>query len=466
MPAPPDQPPRRALPRLRDLRTLLEERRFVLVSAASLLGTTLVTAGLGFVYWAVAARAFSADSVGYGSAAISLMTLLGTIGMLGLGTLLIGELGRRRAEAGGLITASLLVSGGVSVAMGLIAALLAPAFMKDLTPFGGDPLHVTLFAVGVAVTGASLVLDQALVGLHRGGLQLWRNCAFSVTKLAALLLAAKYLDDAFGVGIYLAWTVGNVVSLGALALVLHRRGIPMMFRPRWDLLRELRGTVMGHNWLNIAYQLPRLALPIVVTFLISPSAGAAFYAAWMLVGFAYIVPTHLSTALYAISAGDHSALAQELRFTIRVSVIAGVVTAAVFGLGGHWLLVPFGESYADAAGAALAILGLGIFPTLVKVHYIAVRRVQGLIPRAAVVVTIGAALELGAGAAGALLGGITGVAVAVVVAMTVEALVMAPAVALAMREPRAPAARAQTRVPAQSTAVESTAVEDQSTALT
>ena len=242
-------------------------------------------------------------------------------------------------------------------------------------------------------------------------------------------LAAKCLDDAFGVGIYLSWTVGNVVSLGAVALVLHRRGIRMTYRPRWDLLRELRGTVMGHNWLNIAYQLPRLALPVVVTFLISPSAGAAFYAAWMLVGFAYIVPTHLSTALYAISAGDHSALAQRAalhdpgvghrggghggRVRRRRALAAGAFRA---------------ESYADDAGAALAILGLGIFPTLVKVHYIAVRRVQGLIPRAAVVVTIGAALELGAGAAGALLGGITGVAIAVVLAMTVEALVMAPAV--------------------------------------
>ncbi|MGZ4665819.1 MAG: lipopolysaccharide biosynthesis protein [Frankiaceae bacterium] len=461
MPAPPEPRPWRGLPRRRDLRTLLHERRFVLVSAASLLATTLVTAGLGFVYWAVAARTFSAASVGYGSAAISLMTLLGTVGMLGLGTLLIGEVGRRRAEAGGLIMASLLVSGGVSAAMGLLAAVLAPAVMEDLSPFGGDPLHATLFAVGVAVTGASLVLDQALVGLQRGGLQLWRNGVFYVAKLAALLAAAKCLNDAFGVGIYLSWTVGNVVSLAAVALVLRWRGIRMAYRPRWDLLRELRGTVMGHNWLNIAYQLPRLALPVVVTFMISPSAGAAFYAAWMLVGFAYVVPTHLSTALYAISTGDHRALSRELRFTVRVSVVAGLASAAVFGVAGHWLLVPFGQSYADEAGAALAVLGLGTFPTLVKVHYIAVRRVQGLIPRAAVLVTIGAVLELGAGALGAVLGGITGVAIAVVLAMTVEALVMAPAVLRAMRAPRARTAGPAARVPAQTTSAD-----ERSTALT
>src|SRR5512135_2633099 len=119
----------------------------------------------------------------------------------------------------------------------------------------------------------------------------------------------------------------------------------------------------------------------------------------MLVGFAYIVPTHLSTALYALSAGDTAALAHELRFTVRISLITGVGTAVAFALAGRWLLVPFGQSYADEAGTALAVLGLGIFPTLVKVHYIAVRRVQALIPRAAVLVTLGAALELGAAAA-------------------------------------------------------------------
>src|ERR1035438_10132630 len=74
----------------------------LLSNASSLLATTGVTSGLGFAFWTFAAKMFSQQAVGYGSAAVSAMTLLGTIGMFGLGTMLIGELPRRR-ERGGLV---------------------------------------------------------------------------------------------------------------------------------------------------------------------------------------------------------------------------------------------------------------------------------------------------------------------------------------------------------------------------
>ena len=78
----------------------------LLSNASTLAATTCVTSVLGFAYWAIAARLFSQQAVGYSAAAISAMTLLGTIGMLGMGTLLIGELPRRKDRAG-LVSAAL-----------------------------------------------------------------------------------------------------------------------------------------------------------------------------------------------------------------------------------------------------------------------------------------------------------------------------------------------------------------------
>ena len=73
--------------------------RDLLSNAGSLVMSTGVASLLGVVYWMFATRLFSQRAVGYGSAAVSAMTLLGTIGMLGLGTLLIGELPRRTGRA-------------------------------------------------------------------------------------------------------------------------------------------------------------------------------------------------------------------------------------------------------------------------------------------------------------------------------------------------------------------------------
>ena len=73
-------------------------RRFgdVLGPSASLAGTTVVTSALGFAYWWAAARMAPIHEVGAATAVISAVTLLGTIGMFGFGTMLIAEAGRCR----------------------------------------------------------------------------------------------------------------------------------------------------------------------------------------------------------------------------------------------------------------------------------------------------------------------------------------------------------------------------------
>ena len=79
---------------------VLQRNRDLLRNAGSLAGTTGLTSVFGVVFWIIAAREFSQQAVGYGSTAISAMTLLGTVGMFGLGTMLIGELpGSRRGAA-------------------------------------------------------------------------------------------------------------------------------------------------------------------------------------------------------------------------------------------------------------------------------------------------------------------------------------------------------------------------------
>lgn len=96
----------------------------VFVSASSLFGTTVITSILGFAFWAVAARTATPAVVGGASAAISVMQLVGSLGTLGLGTLLIGELGRRPAAAIPLVTAGLRVAGIAALVVGAVVGLI------------------------------------------------------------------------------------------------------------------------------------------------------------------------------------------------------------------------------------------------------------------------------------------------------------------------------------------------------
>jgi O-antigen/teichoic acid export membrane protein len=132
--------------RLAAIRGILARNKDLLHNAGSLAASTGVTSVLGFAYWIYAARVFPPEAVGYGSAAISAMTLLGTIGMFGLGTMLIGELPRRESR-GELMTAALIASFLGSLILGLGFALVSLAFGSHFVEIAGTFVRMVIFSL-------------------------------------------------------------------------------------------------------------------------------------------------------------------------------------------------------------------------------------------------------------------------------------------------------------------------------
>ncbi len=96
-----------------------------------------------------------------------------------------------------------------------------------------------------------------------------------------------------------------------------------------------------------------LALPVLVTALLSATTNAYFYIAWMVAGFVYVVPSALTMAVYAVGARDPQALAQRLRFSCLLSVVLGTLANGVLLLVAPLVLGFFGPAYAEQATAAL-----------------------------------------------------------------------------------------------------------------
>jgi O-antigen/teichoic acid export membrane protein len=403
--------------------------RDLLRNAASLLATTGVTSVLGFTFWAFAAREFSQQAVGYGSAAVSAMTLLGTVGVFGLGTVLIGELPRRsRSPRAGLVSAALLACGVGSLLLGLAFAAGAPLASSRFEDLLGRPAEAATFAVGVALTAVTSVFDQATIGLLRGGVQLARNLVFAIAKMAVLPVTAVLLHDQFGAGITVSWIAGIVVSMAGSAIWLRIRGCPVLPRPDWGVLRALGKSTLAHNWLNLAIAVPVTLLPVLVTVVVSPSANAAFYVAWMVISFLVAVPIHLSTVLFAIASADPQLISRKLRFALKVSLWVGIPGMLVLCAGGHFILSLFGSGYSSEATFPLRLLALCYVPGLPKIFYVAVCRAKGKVSRAAVVLTSFAVIEMVAVVVSGVLSGLRGVAIAILVVAVVEGLATTPAI--------------------------------------
>jgi O-antigen/teichoic acid export membrane protein len=413
-------------------RAIAAANRSLLSNAASMVGTAVVTSLLGAAFWLVATHYFSKDSVGLASAAISAMTLLGFMATVGLGTLLMGELPRLKAGHRSVINAGLLTSGSIGAALGLAFVVVAPLASSNFDPLRQTWIVALVFTIGVALTALTFVLDQALIGLLRGGLQLNRNIVFSVVKLAALIPVAALVSDAGSQWIYGTWTVGIAVSLLVLVRFYRDRDRESL-APDFKLLKDMRVHAVTHHAVNVALRMPELVLPIVVVTFLSASANASFYIAYMITGFMFFVPLSLSTVLYAVGSGESEKLASRFKLTVYVSLGFGVVSNLILLVLGSTLLGIFGSSYASEASSTLHILALDIFPSTILSHYVALRRIERRLATALPVIWGGALLQLGGGVAGALLGGLSGVAIGWVLGATVEAIVMGPEVLRALR---------------------------------
>jgi hypothetical protein len=171
-----------------------------------------------------------------------------------------------------------------------------------------------------------------------------------------------------------------------------------------------------------------MIMPVLVTATVSASANAAYYVAWMLAYFLYLIPNALSNVLFAIAAADPAVIAGKLRFSLRLSFGIGILGIAVLGLGSHLALSIFGPAYARTATWPLILLLLGYIPWVPRTHYVAVCRARGRIPQAAVVLSIGAVMEIAGALAGARVDGLIGLSAGLLLARLVEGAVTAPTV--------------------------------------
>lgn len=404
--------------------------RILLQNSGAVIGAVGVTSGLGFVYWWVAARAFSKETVGFASAAISAMMLLGMLGVLGLGTWLIGEFARRPEQKRDLVATSVLASGGVAFIGGWLFAVLSPYITTEIQALGLNIGNQVIFAGGVALTTVAFVSDDALLGLLLGAYQFGRNAIFSASKLLFIIGLAWWATRADGMAIYLTWVMGNVFGFIFLIFTgLRARVINFQLRPRLTLLRGGH-TALGHHIINLSIHGLGYALSLVITILFSAEANASFYLAWLIANFMFLIPNTFTMVLYAMSGKATSEeLSQKLRLTVLLSFVVGLGASVFFVIFANLLMGIFGADYANQGGLILTILTLGVFPLIVKMHYISLARIHNEIGSAALITCVGIIFELSCAALGGILtDSLIGLCLAWLIALSIEIFWVLPIV--------------------------------------
>jgi O-antigen/teichoic acid export membrane protein len=399
--------------------------RPLLVNAGSLFGSTLLTAGLGAIYWAIAARVFPAAAVGVGAAAISSMQLLAQLATFGLGTVLMGELAEHHRSDLRLIGSALglvaAIGAGLAVIFVPISAWLVPALAGLREPVG-----VVLFATGVGATAAGLVLDQALLGLLRGGLQLLRNGIASVGKLVALVVVGIVVGvEPNGLALLVTWVLGSLASMVVL-LPIRSGATGTRGHSVWRAIDGVAGLALRHHLLNLAILAPGLLLPLVITAVLSPEANAYFYIAYLIASFGWAIPAAMGTAVYAAGSRDLESLPGRVRIAFGLCFAAGLAINVVLFVAAPLVLSIFGPAYAAQATSLLRLFGLGIFPITLNSLFVPIARVERRFLGGALLMAASMAIEFTFVVLGARAGGLNGAGVGWLVGYAASVLPFVP----------------------------------------
>ena len=188
-------------------------------NALALEVSSMGSAGIGLVFWAVAAHLASVENIGRDSAELSAMSLLASLGSVSLGSTFIrflpvsGDRTRRFiARSYGACTVLAFILAFVYVASGLGHRFLP-------TGLGWRALFVVVVAFWVVF----VLQDDALTGLRAMKWIPVENLLFGVAKLALLPLFIAFVPEQ---GVFLAWSAPVFVAVVLVTRYLFGKRIP------------------------------------------------------------------------------------------------------------------------------------------------------------------------------------------------------------------------------------------------
>ncbi|CAM5430833.1 hypothetical protein SXANM310S_06473 [Streptomyces xanthochromogenes] len=393
-------------------------------NAYALMLSTAVSAALGLGFWLVAARYYSEEAVGQGSAAIAAMKLLASI----TATTMIGAVVRYVPRAGrstAMLVRRAYLASTVVVTVACVAFLFSlPLWGPSYEPLAGLTAGA-VFTVSSVAWAILTLQDGVLTGLRKA---IWVPVGNAVFSLGKLLLLAVF--SALALGVFVSWAAATALSILPLGWLIFRRLIPAQAAADRDRpvpeLREI-GRFLAGDSVGALFSLAMInLLPVMVAVRFPAAQNGFFFIAYTVGGTMEFMAINMASSLTAHSSHSPDKLADGVRGALRRMALLLIPVVLFLVLFARRILGPFGDDYAQHGTLVLQLLAAAAIPRVAVELYIGVLRVQGRTGMLAILQ--GAMCTLVLGSAAVLLGvfGISGAGWAQLCAMTVMALCCVP----------------------------------------
>jgi O-antigen/teichoic acid export membrane protein len=340
--------------------------------------STFSTAGLGALYWAIAARHYTSQEVGINASLVSTMMFLTNLASLNFTDVL----NRFVPVSGRAAKRLVLISYAIAVGLGGVSATVFILGMRHWSPWLMETLHGPLlglvYIVAVMLWVVFVLQDAVLVGLRRATYVLVENTGFGIAKVVLLLAFAAALPRT---GILLSWTAPLIVVVVVVNIVVFRNLLPRHAAENLAVEEPItRGVVSRFliaDYISSLLWTATIALmPVIVLKTDGPSASAYVYLSWTVAYTLYLVGRNMGMALTTEGAHDPGRLAEHARATLIAAGRIVVPLAVLLAVGAPVFLKLFGGEYSSHATTLLRLFSLAMIPAIVPTTFITVARVQ------------------------------------------------------------------------------------------
>jgi O-antigen/teichoic acid export membrane protein len=373
-----------------------------------MMASTVITAGLGYVFWIVTAHVFTSAQVGIGSAVISLCSTVALLTYLGSWATLIDRLhAYERSRKWTAVIVRICIITAALTAVAAAATVLLLAHSKSYGSFFDDVPMVLIAVLGSAAWTLVNLFSAAFISARRADGLLSIQTMVSVVKVALVVpiaitgrsageIVGAWVGSALlGVAIGAVWLLPRL-GLGRrpLEAVSHRSVMPCgqpvigvtrrpVRRAQHRQRQQIRptassvGRLVGQHLTSVGGAATPLLLPIVVVIRLGVAPNAYFYITWMIGGVFFMVSPSVSAALFAETVRADANLRHIVARAFRITSCLLVPAMVIMIAGGRIILGIFGRTYASEGYGLLVLLAVSALPDAVSNVAVAVFRVTG-----------------------------------------------------------------------------------------
>jgi len=320
--------------------------------------STGVMAIFGFFFWIINARLYSAEQVGIGTTLISIMTLISSFSLLGLGNSLIKYLLTSDKKNEKINTSFMLVA-LTSISISIFFLVFLKTFSPRLLFVRENIIFSILFILFIVFSSLNIISESVFIAYRSSKFVLIKNSISSIVRLILPIFLVAL--GAYGIvaSIGIAMAIAFLFSLVFLILRFNYLPKPIIDR---IVVKEMVKFSLGNYIAGFIAGLPEMVLPILITNSIGAKFSAYFYMDMMIANLLYVIPFATSQSLFAEGSYGEIELKAQIKKAIKIiSIIISPAIIVIF-LFGKYILLLFVKEYSSEGVIFLQILAVsGIF---------------------------------------------------------------------------------------------------------